>query len=223
MYFGDQAFIRGVPGIDQILSIVSQQGADELRLGTDEEPQVFAAGVRKRFVMSATPEPVLRHLLGELLTPDRDRQLHSGNRLEFDYDTGGIGRFHVVLASCRDKGIEVIFTSLAGFGLADATRHAPEIQSRSSRRSPSDELSTKAARADDRATESAIAEQSSVKQDSELQSSAELNHLVMLAVGARASDIHLADDEPPYLRVDGQLQRVNDSPAFRVDSLFSIS
>jgi twitching motility protein PilT len=223
MHIRAKALDCSVPGIDQILSIVSQQGADELRLGTDQEPQVLSRGARKKFVMSATPEPVLRHLLGELLTPERDRQLRAGSRLEFDYDASGIGRFHVVLAARQDKGLDVIFASSVGRSSAAVPRaaheapHAPLDQ----RMSPTD-ISTTATGSNTQNPEPAIRGQSQRKLDSEVRFFNELNELVMRAVSSRASDIHLADDEPPYLRVDGQLQRVNDSPSLRVDSLFSI-
>jgi twitching motility protein PilT len=211
-----------VPGIDQILSIVSQQGADELRLGTDQEPQVFSRGVRKKFVMSATPEAVLRHLLGEILTPERDRQLQAGGRLEFEYDAGGSGRFQVVLAVRQDKGLDVVFASSAGRGSAAATRAVKETQAPQGTRTPLDDTSTKVTGARTQESDPAALVQSKRKLDSEIRFSIELSNLVSRAVGLRASDIHLADDEPPYLRVDGQLQRVSDSPILRVDSLFSI-
>lgn len=212
-----------MPGIDQILSIVSQQGADELRLGTDQEPQVFAAGARRRFVMSATPEPVLRHLLGDLLTSDRDRQLLTSHRLEFDYDAGGIGRFHVVLVLRQDKGLDVKFTSSAGGAPVAPTPGTPVMPTRSSRRSAADEASYEAPPVERHLTSSALAEPTRVKQPYESHFSVELSNLVVRALQARASDIHLADDEPPYFRVDGQLQRVNDSASVRIDSLFSLS
>jgi len=207
----------GVPGIDQILSIVSQQGADELRLGTDQEPQVLSRGARKKFVMSATPEPVLRHLLGELLTPERDRQLQAGSRLEFEYDLSGIGRFHVVFATRQDKGLDVVFATSAGRSSASAARAPQQVQ-----QAPPPEISTSAVSASLQDSAPATRETSQHRLDSGVQFSRELSELVMRAVSSRASDIHLADDEPPYLRVDGQLQRVSDSPSLRVDSLFSI-
>ncbi len=216
MHVQTNALDWGVPGIDQILSIVSQQGADELRLGTDQEPQVLSRGARKKFVMSATPDPVLRHLLGELLTLERDRQLHAGTRLEFEYDASGIGRFHVLLTARQDKGLDVIFTSSAGRGVAAASPVAAPVQQ--SQRMPLHDTST--ARQHD--FEPAPLERSKPDRASEVPFSSELSELVMRAVSSRASDIHLADDEPPYLRVDGQLQRVNDSPSLRVGSLFSI-
>ncbi len=212
-----------MPGIDQILSIVSQQGADELRLGTDQEPQVLSRGARKKFVMAATPEPVLRHLLGELLTAERDRQLQAGSRLEFDYDAGGIGRFVVVLVARQDGGLDVTFTSSVGRGSAALTRATPERQAAPEQHMPLGDASTRATGANTQDPGPATQGQSQRNIDSAIQYSNELSDLVMGAIGLRASDIHLADDEPPYLRVDGQLQRVSNSPTLRVDSLFSIN
>ena len=47
-------------GVDQILRAIVQQGADELRLLTDQAPLVLAGGSPRRFTMSPTPETVLR-------------------------------------------------------------------------------------------------------------------------------------------------------------------
>ena len=213
---------QGMPGIDQILSIVSQQGADELRLAADEEPQVFAAGVRKRFVMAATPEPVLRQLLGDLLSPERDRQLQSKGRLEFAYEATGIGRFNVVLALRQNRSIEVTFATSAKMRPADDTPPAPDVKTSASRQSVSDRTASGAVQADPRGDCEPTVGPARSAERREIRAAAALDDLVVRAVNARASDIHVADGEPAYLRVDGQLKRTSDSLALRVESLFVI-
>lgn len=212
-----------MPGIDQILSIVSQQGADELRLGTDQEPSVFAAGARRRFVMAATPEQVLRHLLGELLNAEKDRQLLAGKRLEFDYDAPNIGRYRVVIVPRHDSGIDVTFKSGASSRSEASTRGAPAAQPRSSARSPADAVFAQREPSAPQQPESASLEQTHVGEASDLHGSAELVTLVRRATAARASDIHLADDEPAYIRVDGRLKSLDDMPSLRVESLFPLA
>lgn len=211
-----------MPGIDQILSIVSQQGADELRLGTDQEPQVFAGGARRRFVMSATPESVLRHLLGELLTPARDGQLLASNHIEFEYDAAGIGQFHVAVASRKDNGIDVTFRSLASASSISSPAKPQVAPAQPPRRATADKVSSEATPVEVSKTGAPDTDQPQFKQESEVSWSVDLSNLVVRAVEARASDIHLADDEPAYFRVDGQLRRVSDSPSVRLASLFSL-
>ena len=59
--------------IDSLLAIVVQQGANELRVGTDREPKMLAHGAVKRLSMPETNEETLRELLGDLLTPAREQ------------------------------------------------------------------------------------------------------------------------------------------------------
>ena len=60
--------------IDSLLAIVSQQAANELRMGTDREPKMLANGAVKRLSMPTTTEETLRDLLGE------DSDAGSGSR-----------------------------------------------------------------------------------------------------------------------------------------------
>ncbi len=50
--------------IDSLLNLVDRQGANELRLGADREPQMFAEGTPKRLTMPKTSMETLRELLG---------------------------------------------------------------------------------------------------------------------------------------------------------------
>ena len=59
--------------IDSLLNLVDRQGANELRVGTDREPQMFADGAQKRLVIPKTTMETLRELLGELLSADREK------------------------------------------------------------------------------------------------------------------------------------------------------
>ncbi|HEX3344404.1 MAG TPA: hypothetical protein VHS09_07510, partial [Polyangiaceae bacterium] len=68
--------------VDSLLSILAQQGANELRLGTDKEPKMLAFGAAKRLSIPTTPEDTLRELLGEILTPEREQALKAQGRVE---------------------------------------------------------------------------------------------------------------------------------------------
>ena len=78
--------------IDSLLSIVVQQGADELRLGTDRDPRMFAAGVPRRLTVPSTSEETLRTLLGDTLAADRLAEMQA--RVEWSLCTrrGASGR-----------------------------------------------------------------------------------------------------------------------------------
>src|SRR5512144_2972720 len=97
-------------GIDQILSFIVQQGADQLHLGTDDEPQAYALGVRRHFTMAKTPDPVLRHLLGDLLSPQRETELAEQRTIHFIYEAPGIGSFEVTLEPRKPGGLDVTFS-----------------------------------------------------------------------------------------------------------------
>src|ERR1700729_4156070 len=103
--------------VDSLLSILAQQGANELRLGTDKEPRMLAFGTPKRLSIPTTPEDTLRELMGEILTCDREKQMRAAGRIEASYEVPGLGPFQVKL-SARADGFDVIF-------LREAPRKAP--------------------------------------------------------------------------------------------------
>ena len=73
--------------IDSLLAIVVQQGANELRVGTDREPKMLAHGAVKRLSMPETNEETLRELLGDLLTPAREQSMRERGRCDATYET----------------------------------------------------------------------------------------------------------------------------------------
>src|SRR6187455_3840273 len=110
-----------MPGVDQILSAIVQQGADELRLVAEENPVVLAAGVPRRFTMAATPDGILRQLLGDLLNADRVRELDTAGRVEVEHHPKGLGRFGVTLTRGAEGRLTATFLRGAqGFPGAEA-------------------------------------------------------------------------------------------------------
>src|SRR5882762_4775049 len=94
--------------IDSILAVVVQQGANELRMGTNREPKMLAYGVAKRFHMVPTSDEELRELLGEILTDERRDALRASRRLDVAYEAGQLGAFRVTLTG-RQDGFDAIF------------------------------------------------------------------------------------------------------------------
>jgi twitching motility protein PilT len=221
-----------VAGVDQILHAIVQQGADELRLASDQAPLVFARGVPRHFSMSPTPETVLRSLLGPLLTADRLAELERTGRSAFEYRAGSVGRFEGVLGRGQ-HGLEAKFTALGETAARSAELAPPVVRSgaRSETAAPSatparaveptspkatssTELSTSGA---PRAPAPRAAGQAAppAERPADLPTIAMTQSFVELveqAVAARASDLHLSESEAPYLRVDGQLRRTEASP-----------
>jgi twitching motility protein PilT len=206
----DERSRTAMAGVDQILHAIVQQGADELRLATDQTPLVFARGMPRRFTMSPTPQSVLEQLLGPLLTPERLAELERTGRAAFEYRAGSVGRFEVVLGRGA-TGLEANFTA-AGETAAragDSTafpvprRESTALRPATSPAAPTSATATPASPPTATgATSPHSAEAPSVALTHELVG------LVEHAVAARASDLHLSDSDPPYVRIDGHLRRL---------------
>src|SRR5258706_15734885 len=103
--------------IDSILSILVQQGATELRLGTDRLPKMFQRGVQKRLAIPETSDETLRHLLGPLLNEERETELKDHGRIDFAYEAPTHGIFQVLMTTrASEPGFDVVFMRAAGRG-----------------------------------------------------------------------------------------------------------
>ncbi|MEO8800930.1 MAG: ATPase, T2SS/T4P/T4SS family, partial [Polyangiaceae bacterium] len=193
--------------IDSILGIVSQQNANELRVGTDREPKMFAFGTPKRLAMPATDEDTLRNLLGELLTPEREEQMKTKGRVELTYDATGFGQFHVTIAR-RDgaPGFDAIFTKRGGGApKRDVAPVAPA-------RAPSLAIVSSVVSApsfDAPPVSETVPQVETTMPAIAFDSSSPFVSLVAQADALRASDLHLQDGEAPRVRVDGVLRRLD--------------
>jgi twitching motility protein PilT len=119
-------FIGAMARVDSLLSIVVGQGANELRLGTDLEPKMFAHGTPKRLSIPTTPDETLRDLLGDVLSPERERSLETAGRVEFTYEAATLGVFHVSLVG-RPGGFDVVFVRGATRG-AEGSAAPPRVK-----------------------------------------------------------------------------------------------
>jgi twitching motility protein PilT len=107
--------------IDSLLSILVQQGADELRLGTDREPRMFAAGAPRRLTVPSTSEETLRTLLGDTLDPDRFAEMQVRGRVEFVHEARGMGVFRVTATIRVTGGFDVVFAGAPARAAAPAS------------------------------------------------------------------------------------------------------
>src|SRR5580704_11651220 len=94
--------------IDSLLSIAIDQGANELRIGSDREPKMLAYGVPKRLNIPAMGTDMVREMMGEILSPEREEALRAKGRLETPYQSEKVGGFQVTL-TVRPDGIDAVF------------------------------------------------------------------------------------------------------------------
>jgi twitching motility protein PilT len=205
--------------IDSILSILDRQGANELRLGSDREPQMFADGTQKRLAMPKTPTETLRELLGELLAPEREKMLLAQGQMQFLHESPALGPFRVTLTRRSPAGAALELDALFVRGRGKA---APPVATTAA----TAPVAPPAAPAP-RAAEPVLSGDApwgtaaSVPRGAETAApshtpegpSAELTALLARAAAFRASDVHLLDGEAPVLRIDGKLRSLGDEPA----------
>ncbi|WP_394842998.1 PilT/PilU family type 4a pilus ATPase [Pendulispora brunnea] len=197
--------------IDSILAVVIQQGANELRVGTDREPKMLAYGASKRFHMVPTSEQELRELLGEILSEERSETLRSARRLDVSYEAGELGRFRVTFTGRQDGGFDAVF-------LRDRSRPAPapapapavapprEIPVVRERDTPAPDMAPIAGPVEAPPRLSVVRTAAPTATRGALP----CETLLARALGMRASDLHLVDADVPVVRVDGQLHRLED-------------
>lgn len=193
--------------IDSLLAIVVDQGANELRLGSDREPKMFAHGTPKKLHLPPMPEQTIRELLGELVSGERAAALEARRPVEVTHDAGALGRFHVTLTSREGGGIDVLFI-LGGKrpgapppGTAQATTAAqpapaPSETERAAPLPPAQPVEPRRTASTPRPFVIGLASPAA--------------SLVARAVSMAASDLHLLDGEPPAVRVAGTLTLLDD-------------
>jgi twitching motility protein PilT len=183
--------------IDSLLSLLDRQGANELRLGSDREPQMFASGTPKKLTIPKTSTETVRELLGELLPPERERVVAQQGQTQFPYEAPTLGPF---LVSVTRRGppaavlvIDVVI--LRGGGHKETARTAAARDPVHLSGSAVEHLASPSPR---------VAPSAPPAVDSDAVSP-ELASLAARAAALRGSDIHLLESEVPVLRVDGRL------------------
>jgi twitching motility protein PilT len=200
-----------VARIDSLLAIVVGQGANELRLGVDREPKMFASGVSRRLSLPATPEPTLRELLGGLFDPHQERALASRQTVELTYDAPGHGRF-AVKAVARDGGFDVVFLLAEAVAAPEPALALRPPASRGKGPPPATGDTALATGDAPGATRDAPATSQSAPATPSHGLAAGILPLVAAAFALRASDLHLSDGREPVVRVDGVLRALGTGP-----------
>ena len=186
--------------IDSLLSIAIDQGANELRIGSDREPRIFALGDPMRLNIPSMSEDVVRELMGEILSVEREEILREHGCVEATYQSARVGS-HTVAITSRPDGFDAVFIST---GKRDGAK--PTVPSAVTASAPEQEkpLSPESAQP---ATPPDAREIKCSALPSPL-----LERLLARSETLGASDLHLCEGETPVVRVDGKLRRFNDEP-----------
>ncbi len=194
--------------VDSLLSILSQQGANELRLGTDREPKMLAFGTPKRLSIPSTPEDTLRELLGDILDTEREQAVKAHGRVDFTYEAAGIGAFQVRLTARPGGGFDAVF-------LKQASRRAAPVAPPPVAPAATAPAAAPAAVQYAQAAPVAYAPPAPLTMagaGARDASSDALTQLIGAAFSMRASDLHLTHGASPVLRVDGTLRNLGEDP-----------
>jgi twitching motility protein PilT len=189
--------------IDAILGIMVRQGANELRVGTGRAPRILRDGAPKRLTMRETSDVELRHLIGGLLSPERESGLREGRRVEFVYDAPALGSFHVVFdPRTAEEGFDALFVQVPARGLSAHEAPDPEETPAQQETHRADHTPPPDAHVGVPSTRDA----GSGRAQDAAAPRRELVNLLVRAASMRASDLHVCSGEPAHVRVEGRLR-----------------
>ena len=180
--------------IDSVLKLLVQQGGTELRLASDQRPQMFKEDVELPLTIPAMSAQRIRALLDGLWT-SHAAALRQQRHLSLTYSSTELGKFVVLLVQQDESTLEVRFRRDG-----NGTRERDESASSERRRN---------------ALIGAAA--SAVEASGEFP--AALVAVLARAVSQGASDIHLSPQGPPIVRINGALQAFDGAPRFDAAAL----
>jgi twitching motility protein PilT len=206
-----------VPQLDSLLRIVDAQGADELRLGSDKNPSMFSASAPKRLTIPPTSTTTLFELFGELLDDSRRALLERLGRVELVHEAQKLGAWTIVVT--KRPGAELAIDAVVRRGSKPPAQPAAPPQ-------PAPPTA-----AEPRLVPAALQPAAPVATPPQPSLAAldettgpvipgPLEALMTRAVLLGATDLHLAEREPPTIRIDGRLQALGDAPSESIASLF---
>jgi twitching motility protein PilT len=202
--------------IDSLLAIVVDQGANELRIGSDREPRMFAQGTPKKLNIPAMPEQTIRDLLGDILSPERAAALQARKPVDATHEAGALGTFHVTLTAREGGGLDVLFVRGKRPPPAAAQAAPPPPAPATTR---NDAPPPSSIQATEVTVASAVAPPP--KAPLTVLLGPQMVSLIARAASLNGSDLHLLEGEPPSVRVSGILARLDDEVAVSFTELFS--
>jgi twitching motility protein PilT len=183
--------------IDSVLRLLIEQGGTELRLASGVAPRMFRDGDALPLTMPATSTDRIRFLLDDLWSSHAET-LEKTGRIALPYRSPQLGDFAVRLVQPDPATLEVTFRREAELSDTDVDVRAQEAKLSERRESATTPVAMP---------------------DSELP--AALRAVLAQAVARGASDIHLAPGQPPIVRVNGALARLDGAAAVEIDHLLT--
>ncbi len=180
-----------MPRIDPLLRMIVQQGGTEMRLAANEAPSLFHGKTQLRLFLPPMGEALLREMVLELAPADQAALMHAGQTAGFSHLDAELGGFEVE-ASVADG----VRATLRRQVQAEAPSEVPGPIAPLTDATPP----TRPTRRGKGATPALYA-------------------LLEAAVQRGATDLHLADGEPPRVRVDGRLVALGADPTDPVQTL----
>ena len=197
-------------GVDSLLRMLAQYGADELRLGTDEAPRMLQRGAPVRLSIPPTSDEMLRHLVAPLLTDEHEARLREAGKAETSYAFEGREQFAVAFARREAGGFTAVFRRAGAPPAAKTAAPPPAKPAPPTKPAPPANLAPPPPL-------------EVVRPSTPIRPAPEsaLSALLERAVSFGASDLHLCTGEPPSLRIDGRLRLATELPAVSVEELFA--
>jgi twitching motility protein PilT len=209
--------------IDSLLSIAIDQGANELRIGSNREPKMLAYGVPKRLNIPAMTMDMVREMMGEILSPEREEALRTKGRIETPYQSEKVGGFQVTLTH-RADGLDVVFLRHGARTppkIAPDAQAQPQPQAQAHMQAQAQAPTQAQAQAPTQAQAQAQAPAQTFEPKGGAVPAEALVRLLAKAEALGASDLHLCDGEPPAARIDGQLRRFDDEAPMTIHDAFA--
>jgi twitching motility protein PilT len=206
-----------VAAIDSLLKLAQRQGADELRLAVGQPPQMFAHGAPTRLSVPATNEQTLRMLLDTVLTPELERELQERGSSETTYSSAEIGTYRVTFRVREGGGFAAVLTEAGSVAApAAAPQPAAPVAPAPAANLATERAPATATKPGPPAPVASVAENVERRPGAAVPmvraaprgalTNAKLSDWLQQAVAARASDVHFAEGDPPYMRIDGVLE-----------------
>jgi len=200
--------------VDSLLSLAHREGADEVRLGTDRAPAMFASGSPKRLSMPKTPDDMLRQLLGGILSSDVEARLAQTGRADTTHELAGVGAYRVGLSKRGDGGIDAVFT--LGTRATAPIATPPKVPAATVPRAVTPPVMAPAVLV---APLAPFAEPAAPLAMGTGEPSEDLLALLVRAHLMNASDVHLSSGEQPAVRVHGALSTLSEEAPADVPAL----
>lgn len=197
--------------IDSLLSIAVDQGANELRIGSDREPGIFSFGAPLRLNIPSMSVNVMREMMGDILSAEREEIIRTKGSVEATYQSAKAGSFLVTISS-RPDGLDAVFVSAGEHDIAE--QDASPVMTATAARAMVDVTPYPVKPAQPAASTAACG----VK--GEVFPSPLLEILIARADSIGASDLHICEGSLPTLRIDGRLHRLDDVPAVVMHDMF---